>query len=80
MGIFLDILTGFQNMNTDIDETEALSKFIGLLVNFNTGKPLKHDFHEKMYKYFVYRWNNDRNSAIDDQDEQEILNQLPDNV
>ena len=77
MGTFLDILQGFQNLNSDIDETEALSKFMGLLKNFNYGKEIKAEVRAKIENELIYRWNNDRNSAIDDLDEREILYQLP---
>ena len=53
---------------------------MGLLKNFNYGKELKVEFKSKIESELSYRWQNDRNSAIDDQDEKEILNQLPGNV
>lgn len=74
MGIFLEILYSFQNLNSEIDETEALSRFMGLLKNFNYGKDLKPHLRAKIENELIYRWNNDRNSAIDDENEKEIMN------
>jgi len=34
----------------------------------------------RIYEYFEYKWDYDRNQAIDDEDEIAILTQLPDHV
>jgi len=42
--------------------------------------PPKKEMIEKMEEYFAYRWKNDKNVAIDDEEELAILEQLPGHV
>ena len=37
MGIFIEILGKYQDLNAELDEGDQLSKFFGLLKNFNDG-------------------------------------------
>jgi len=50
------------------------------MTKFNDGKPMKEKFKHEITEYFDYKWKNDRNMAIDDDDEKAILEQLPNNV
>ena len=40
MGIFIDILGKYQDLNADLDEGDDLSKFFGLLKQLNNNKPI----------------------------------------
>ena len=40
MGKFIEILTSFNKMNRDYNDSENLMKFFGLLKNFNNKKPI----------------------------------------
>ena len=41
MGNFLEILNKFQTLNETLDHGDDLSKFFGLIKNFNMGQDLK---------------------------------------
>ena len=47
---------------------------------FNGGKDINSDLKHKIWSFFEYKWKNDHNAAIDDEDEIAILTQLPEFV
>ena len=47
---------------------------------FNGGKPLKEQQKIHIENYFEYRWNNDKGFAISSEEDQALLNQLPEDV
>ena len=73
MGIFIEMLEKLKTVHCDLEDASGLSKFTDLLKFFNNGKDIPLDFKDKLERYFEYRWSNDRNSAIDDDDEKFIL-------
>lgn len=80
MGIFITILDEFNNLNAELDEGDELTKFFGLIQYFNDNIPVNQSLKEEIEQHFDYRWKNDRNQAIDDPSEKELLGQLPDQV
>mmetsp|Transcript_10851 Transcript_10851/g.18162 ORF Transcript_10851/g.18162 Transcript_10851/m.18162 type:complete len:747 (+) Transcript_10851:337-2577(+) len=80
MGIFITILDQYQNLNADLDDGDKLSKFFGLQRNFNDKMPLKLEFKERIEQFFDYKWKNDKNQALDEEEEQMLLLQLPEEV
>lgn len=80
MGIFITILDEFNNLNAELDEGDELTKFFGLIQYFNDNIPVNQSLKEEIEQHFDYRWKNDRNQAIDDQSEKDLLDQLPDHV
>lgn len=59
------------------EEADSLTMFLQFLEKMNGQKPINEAFRNKIESYFEYRWNNDRNSALDDEEELEIFVQLP---
>ena len=51
-----------------------MAQFLGLLTKFNEDVPLPDAFKIKLEEYFEYKWVHDRNQAIDDEAEQELMN------
>jgi hypothetical protein len=80
MGIFIGILEQYKNLNADLDDGDNLSKFFGLLRRFNDNVPIKVQLKEQIEKHFDYKWKKDKNQSVDDDEEVEMLNQLPDEV
>jgi hypothetical protein len=80
MGIFIDMLDNFKKINADLDDGDELSRFFGLLSKFNNGKMFNEQFKLKVEEFFDHKWNYDKNQAIDDEDEREMLAQLPNEV
>lgn len=64
-------------MNSDLDEGDELARFFGLIRRFNENVPLKISLKEQIERHFDYKWINDKNQAIDDESEREMLEQLP---
>ena len=77
MGNFIEILGKYSDLNSTFDDGDNLAKFFGLLVRFNRGKMINHDLKLKIETFFDYSWNNGRNFAIDSEDDQHILSQMP---
>lgn len=73
MGNFINILDQYQNLNADLDEGDELARFFGLIRRFNDNVPLKLSLKEQIEKHFDYKWINDKNQAIDDQAEKDML-------
>lgn len=67
MGVFISILEQFKQCEADLDEGDKLSKFFGLLVKFNNGKPIDVEMKSSFEKYFEYKWTKDRNQAFRDE-------------
>lgn len=51
-----------------------------MIKRFNGDVPLRLDLKQEIEEYFSYRWEYDRNQAIDDKEEQDMLEQLPSEV
>ena len=77
MGNFAEILEKFNEMNADLDDYDRLSSFLGVMKVFNRGRPIKPQFKDRIEKFFSCKWLNDRNQAIDDEDEKQMLEELP---
>lgn len=64
-------------LSADLDEGDQLSKFFGLIQHYNEKAPLDLTLQTQIEDYFEYKWQNDLNQAIDDPEEEKILEQLP---
>jgi len=73
MGNFKDILEEIKMMNADLDDSENLSKFLEVMAKFNQNKPIKEKFKNQITEFFDYKWKNDRNMAIDDDNEKAMV-------
>ena len=56
MGNFIDILSQFQSYQADLDDGDNLSKFFGVIKQFNGEKPLNKDLKKRIEDHFTYRW------------------------
>ena len=77
MGNFINILQQYQALNQGLDEGDELARFFGLIRKFNDNVPLKISLKEQIERHFDYKWINDKNQSIDDEQEKAILEQLP---
>lgn len=64
MGQFVGILMGLSVVTADNEDSENLSKYLGLLGHFNKNKPLTKETTERIEQYFEYYWQHDKNYAI----------------
>lgn len=56
MGDFIGILMSLQSVTADNEDSENLSKWLGLLAHFNKDKPLSKDMTKQFEQYFEYYW------------------------
>jgi hypothetical protein len=56
-------------LNKDLDDGDQLSKFFGLITQFNNDTPIKIELKEQIERYFDYKWKNDKNQALDEEEE-----------
>ena len=73
LGQLMDILAAYKSVNEELDETDRLDLFFGLMKHFNNDQPLEPSFEQRIRVFFMFKWDNDRNQAIDTK----ILGQLP---
>ena len=64
MGQFIEILMNFQTVTADNEDSENLSKWLGLLAHFNKNRPLSKEMTKRFEQYFEYYWQHDKNYAI----------------
>lgn len=80
MGSFVAILIKMKTINAAYNDGDQLSKFFGLIHYFNKGKNIDKELRQRVEAYFDYRWINDRNQAITEEEDVKILNELPTDV
>jgi len=56
MGQFIEILMNLQTVTADNEDSENLSKWLGLLAHFNKNRPLPKDMTKRFEIYFEYYW------------------------
>lgn len=65
------------SVSAGLDDGDNLAKFIGLIKKFNKNLPICQKLKLNIEKFFEYKWEYDKNQAIDDEEEKAILDQLP---
>jgi len=77
MGTFISIINNMKELSKDFDDGDKLTKFMGLLKQFNGDKEISTRFKNKLENFFEYRWHNDINIAINSDIDLAMLEQLP---
>lgn len=80
MGVFIEMIDKYKIVNAELEHGDELARFFGMMKHFNGNVDTKLELKRQIEEYFDYRWKHDKNQAIDDEEEQKILEQLPDNV
>ena len=76
MGNFIEIIAKMRDLESPFNDGDNLSRFFGVLRMFNSDKQIDYDIMVKIEDYFEYKWEEDRNLAINDPEEFHLLNQL----
>lgn len=71
------MIDDFKALNADICEDDQLERFFNVLKSFNKGNKINQEIIEKITVFMHYKWECDKNQAIDEPDELAILDQLP---
>lgn len=74
---FSEIVTSHDELMAEIDEGDKLILFFDVLKHFNGDVDIGTEKRREYEEYFDFKWKNDRNSALNDDDEQALLDQLP---
>ena len=80
MGIFIEILEQFRNMNEDFDEGDKLDCFFNFLQKLNNDKPVPQDFKNRVEDLFHYKWQFDKNQCVQTETEHFMLGVIPSEV
>ena len=56
MGNFIDILDTFKSINAQMEDGDNLSKFFGLIKQFNKGRMIDYKMKCRMEDFMEYRW------------------------
>ena len=80
MGIFIEILDQFRNMNEDYDKGDELDCFFSMLQKLNNGMPMSPDFKSRVEDLFHYKWATDKNQCVQTETEYFMLGVIPSEV
>ena len=64
MGLFIEIIDTVKKNNADPGDGDNLAKFFGILRKFNMEKHMGIKMKQEIESYFDYRWDNDKNDVI----------------
>ena len=64
MGVFIQLLKKFLNLDIEFDDSENLNFFFQVLAKFNYGVKIDHNVTIKIIKFFEYKWKEDKNNCI----------------
>jgi hypothetical protein len=64
MGVFIEVLNKFLNLDIEFDDSESLNFFSQVLAKFNYGANIDQKIYKKIVLFFEYKWKNDRNNCI----------------
>ena len=67
-------------MNASFDDGDNLSKFFGLIRNFNGNLEMDENLKHQIEDFFDYKWTMDLNMAVETEEETKLLEQLPNQV
>lgn len=80
MGNFIEILLSFNEINSDNEDSEDLTKWLNLMAKFNKGRPLSKEMTRQIEDYFEYYWSHDRNYAIKSSEDMAFYRELPKDI
>jgi hypothetical protein len=74
---FSKIVENYNELSADIDYSADLVTFFAVIEHFNLGNDIGLAKRREYEEYFAYRWRNDRNGAINDEDEKALMMETP---
>lgn len=77
MGELLTMLVKFKNLNINFGQDEELERFFLLLKKYNYGQSLDGKLQNKIQIFLNFKWMNDRNNFLVDEQDKKIFNQMP---
>jgi hypothetical protein len=80
LGDFTEIIEKYKAIQREPDDFLMLDKFFSTLKHFNNDVPVQDKFKKDVYEHFEYRWANDLNQFIQEEEDYKIFIQLPDYI
>lgn len=65
MNGFIEMINNFKNYNAEMDDGDNLTRFFGILKEFNGKKPVEDKLKKQIEAHFDYKWKHDRNVAFE---------------
>ena len=65
LGDMTAIIESYKLINKDLDDSDILDDFFGMMEHFNGDKPIKFELKQQMRSHMLYRWNNNRNVLVE---------------
>ncbi len=69
MGVFIQLLKKFLNLDIEFDDSENLNFFFQVLAKFNLGAKIDQIVTSKIIKFFEYKWKYDKNNCVQSEEE-----------
>ena len=69
-----------KDLQADYEEGERLAIFFGVLTTFNRGDIIKVELKREIEKFFDYKWIKEKNHALQHDDYENIVMQLPEDI
>ena len=80
MGNFISIILSYKDVTAENEDSQGLTSFFALIAKFNKGRPLPKEMTRNIEAYFEYYWKNDKNYAIQSEEDKRYLKELPKSI
>ena len=80
MGQFIEMVESVKDLQAEYEDGERLAIFFGVLTTFNRGEIIKVELKREIEKFFDYKWIKEKNHALQHDDYQNIVMQLPEEI
>ena len=77
MGLFIEIIEEDKNNNAAPGDGDGLAKFFGILRHYNMEEHMEINMKQRVETYFDYRWDNDKNDVVNNEEYLGFMQQLP---
>jgi hypothetical protein len=71
------LLEKYNLVHADLEQNDSLDSFFCIMTNFNKNLDLNDATQKQIRNHFNYRWEHDRNQAVDTASDKLLLDQLP---
>ena len=61
MGKFVEMVNQIREFRRELDNSDELNRFFGVIEQFNNSKPINLQLKRKIEDFFHFKWNNDKN-------------------
>ena len=77
MGKFVEMVNQIREFRRELDDSDELNRFFGVIVQFNNNKQINLQLKRNIEDFFHFKWNNDKNQALKTSEDLAIFYQIP---